>query len=141
MTHEYVIAFNGHIEALLTGGAAATAVGWAADAVLAVGTDDVVRAISRGDSTFVDVVGCVITPLPADIERAQVLVGKAAAGRGIGQLLVEAGLLGTPVTLEPGATADLAFWRADAVGAHLIAAVRDGAFTEGDEHYGPFPTA
>ena len=43
--------------------------------------------------------------------------------------------------LEPGAAADLAFWRADAVGAHLIAAVRDGAFTEGDEHYGPFPTA
>ena len=141
MTHEYVIAFNGHIEALLTGGAAATAVGWAADAVLAVGTDDVVRAISRGDSTFVDVGGCVITPLPADIERAQVLVGKAADGRAIGQLLVEAGLLGTPVTLEPGTAADLAFWRADAVGAQLIAAVRDGAFTKGDEHYGPFPTA
>lgn len=63
------------------------------------------RAISRGDSTFLDLDGAVVTALDP------------------------------PTLLEPGAEADLAFWRD---GDDPIAVVRAGAFTEGDEHAGPF---
>lgn len=115
MTHEYVIGIGGRIAGTDPGaGPAPTAIAWAADAVLAVGSDETVRAISRGDSTFVDLDGCTVT----------------------------AGEHGT--VLEPGAPADLDFW-ADPGGAdgdrRLVASVRAGAFTEGDEHCGPFRRA
>lgn len=62
MTHEYRI---------LTGGtvvrgpdqADATAIAWAEDTIIAIGTDDEVRSISRGDSTFGDLAGACIVPL------------------------------------------------------------------------------
>jgi hypothetical protein len=107
MTHEYIIALGGRVHALRDTAAdpePATAIAWAADHVLAVGSDEVVRGISRGDSIFLDLDGCVVT------------AAAIAAG------------------LEPGSSADLDFWDA----AQLVARVRAGAFTEGDEHYGPF---
>jgi hypothetical protein len=154
MTHQYVIASKGRIEPIEPGSSGATAIGWAAEAILAVGSDEAVRAISRGDSTFIDLGGCVVTPLPDDPVRAQALIAQTAAsaeaGLDVGMLdvatlLLEAGLIDT--VLEAGAPADLAFW---AVGPRpteaghrftrgLVAVVRGGAFTEGDEHYGPFP--
>jgi hypothetical protein len=151
VTHEYVIALNGRIEPQPPGSDRATAVGWAAEAVLAVGPDDAVRAISRGDSSFLDLDGCVVTPLPTDPTRADTLVAEATGAADsrvdVAGLLIGAGLLGPGAMLEPGAPADLAFW--DAVpwpgdAGHefalgLVAVVREGAFTEGDEHYGPFP--
>jgi hypothetical protein len=138
VTHEYVIALHGHIEPDPTGDSEETALAWAADAVLAVGPDDVVRAISRGDSHFLDLGGCLVTPLPEAPSQADSLIReKRARGADVARLLVESGLLSSEASLEPGAPADLAFW--DESG--LIAVVRDGHFTDGDIHLGPFPAA
>jgi hypothetical protein len=136
VTHEYVIALNGHIEPDPGGEAEETAVAWAADAVLAVGPDDVVRAISRGDSHFLDLCGCVVTPLPEAPSHADSLIReKRARGADVARLLVDSGLLPSEASLEPGVPADLAFW--DESG--LVAVVRGGRFLHGDEHRGPFP--
>lgn len=138
MTHEYVIALNGHIEPDPGGEAEETALAWAADAVLAVGPDDVVRAISRGDSTFLDLCGCLVTPLPDAPSQADSLIREErASGADVARLLVESGLLSAEAVLEPGAPADLAFW--DDSG--LVAIVRNGHFIDGDSHRGPFPPA
>ena len=138
MTHEYVIALNGHIEPDPDGESQETALAWAAGAVLAVGPDDVVRAISRGDSHFLDLGGCLVTPLPDAPSQADSLIREEhAVGSDVARLLVESGLLSAEASLEPGAPADLAFW--DESG--LIAIVRDGHFTDGDTHRGPFPEA
>lgn len=117
MTHEYVIALGGRIRVApheVPGQTAATSIAWAADRVLAVGSDEEVGSISRGDSIFLDIAGCVVMSTAAD---------------GAGDL-------------EPGSVADLDFWAADpsepARGSRLVASVRAGSFTEGDEHCGPF---
>ena len=140
MTHEYVIALNGRVEPDLSGDGQATAIGWAADAVLAVGPDDVVRAISRGDSTFLDLRGCVVTPLPRDLHDASAVVRRSAPRTtDIDRVLVEAELLEADASLEPGTPADFAIWDLrDPAKPRLKAVVRDGHFTEGDEHRGPF---
>jgi hypothetical protein len=138
VTHEYIIALNGLIEPDLGEDSEETALAWAANAVLAVGPDDVVRAISHGDSTFLDLCGCLVTPLPDAPSQADSLVReKHASGADVARLLVESGLLSAEATLEPGSRADLAFW--DESG--LVAIVRDGHFTHGDQHRGPFPPA
>lgn len=138
MTHEYVIALNGHVEPDPGGESEETALAWAADAVLAVGPDDVVRAISRGDSTFLDLCGCIVTPLPDGPSQADSLIREErAVGADVARLLVESGLLSADASLEPGAPADLAFW--DDSG--LVAIVRAGRFIDGDAHRGPFPAA
>jgi hypothetical protein len=62
VTHEYTILTGGFI----AGGHATsrpTAVAWAAGTVLAVGDDAEVRAVSRGDSHFVELAGAVVQPL------------------------------------------------------------------------------
>ena len=155
MTHEYVIAVGGRIEPDTVDheSRASTAVAWAADHVLAVGPDDTVRSISRGDSTFLDLGGCIVTPLPLDAARADALVRKATLASGpeidLAALLMDAGLLERDSALAPGSPADLAFWGREPGGQQsdrqtslrLVAIVRDGAFTEGDEHRGPFPAA
>ena len=136
MTHEYVIALNGQVEPDPGGDAEETALAWASDAIIAVGPDAVVRAISRGDSTFLDLCGCVVTPLPEAPSHADSLVREnRAKGAEIARLLVESGLLSAEASLEPGVPADLAFW--DETG--LVAIVRGGHFTDGDDHRGPFP--
>jgi hypothetical protein len=138
VTHEYVIALNGHIEPDPGGDSEETALAWAADAILAVGPDDVVRAISRGDSTFLDLCGCLVTPLPDAPSQADSLIREEhARGEDVARLLVESGLLSSAASLEPGAPADLAFW--DESG--LVAIVRAGHFLDGDIHRGPFPPA
>ena len=138
MSHQYVIALNGHIEPDPGGDSEETAVAWAAEAILAVGPDDVVRAISRGDSTFLDLCGCLVTPLPDAPSHADSLVREKRAGAAdIARVLVESGLLSAEASLEPGAPADLAFW--DEGG--LVAIVRGGHFSDGDPHRGPFPAA
>ena len=137
MTHEYVIATNGHIEPSTLEDDEATALCWAKDAIVAVGPDEVVRAISRGDSTFLDLCGCLVTPLPEAPSHADSLVREErATGPEVARLLVEAGLLPAEVTLEPGAPADLAFW--DETG--LVAIVRDGRFSDSGDRNGPFPS-
>jgi predicted amidohydrolase YtcJ len=62
VTHEYTILLGGTV---IPGGGApeATAIAWAHDTVLLVGSDDDVRAISRGDSHFVDLDGRFVVPL------------------------------------------------------------------------------
>ena len=134
MTHEYVIAFAGHIRPD-PNEAEPTAVGWAAEAILAVGSDEVVRSISRGDSTFLDLDGCVVTPLPSDLDTAITAVrGAARDPDSVITSLLAAGALETETSVEPGAPADLAFWRDGG----LVAAVQAGHFTQGDAHRGPF---
>ena len=137
MTHLYVIAVGGRVEPVPGQAKVPTAIGWAAEAVLAVGADEEVRSISRGDSSFVDISGCTVTALPTDIDRAVAAVASRAAGSGLGSTLAQARLLGPDPVLATGSPADLAFWSGD----RLVAVVRAGAFTEGDEHFGPFPRA
>jgi hypothetical protein len=76
VTHEYTIAVGGRIGPLGLGRTEVrdTAIAWAADSVLAVGSDDAVSSISRGDSTFLDLGGSLVTALPADLERAKALI-------------------------------------------------------------------
>lgn len=156
MTHEYVIALGGTILGASGAGRdvghAASAIGWAADRVLTVGSDEIVRAISRGDSTFLDINGRAVTPLPSDTARAERLLRAAVAAGSpfrATEVLQRAGLLDPASSLEPGSPADLAFWNLDpetmtsasAASLRIVAVVRGGAFTEGDEHCGPFPRA
>jgi hypothetical protein len=148
VTHEYVIAVNGAIRPAASGhGTGATSIGWAADAVLAVGSDAEVASISRGDSTFLDLDGSIVTALPVDIDAA--IAASREPDPDIFGLLVRRDLLGEDAVLEPGSVANLAFWRprsaADTsneeveVGlARLRATVRGGTFTAGDERRGPF---
>lgn len=150
MTHEYVIAPGGIVPgAVEPTGATPTAVAWAADRVLAVGSGEAVRAISRGDSTFLDLAGCAVTPAPEWPAAAEDVVRAAvAAGRPFdaAELMAQAGLLAPDARVETGAGADLAFWSADpgavppsaAASLRIVAIVRAGAFTAGDEHAGPF---
>lgn len=139
MTHEYVIALSGTIHSALDSAETPTAVAWAADHVLAVGADEVVRSISRGDSTFLDLGGCHVTALPSDPERADLLVRESGlmTGPDLSRMLMTTGWLDPGSGLETGSPADLAFW-APQPHYHLMAVVRGGAFIEGDEHMGPF---
>jgi predicted amidohydrolase YtcJ len=60
-----------HLYTLLLGGTVitgrdepdASAIAWAADTVIAIGTDDEVRRTSRGDSRVIDLGGAVVLPL------------------------------------------------------------------------------
>lgn len=62
MTHEYTIATGGSVVTDPASGAGtATAIAWAADTVLAVGTDAEMRALSRGDSIFLDLAGATVS--------------------------------------------------------------------------------
>ncbi len=94
MTHEYTIATGGRV-VTPAGQPTATAIAWAADTILATGTDAEVRALSRGDSTFLDLAGAVVTattpagaPLatgdPADLDLHTpdgALIVRVVAGR------------------------------------------------------------
>lgn len=154
VTHEYVIGLRGRIlfAADADASGAPSAIAWAADRVLAVGSDPVVRAISRGDSVFLDLAGCVVTPLPHERAPAgrvsvRLPVGTAGEPEALETCLVEAGLVRADATLEPGSPADLAFWwpappnPAGPPRLRLAATVRGGAFTAGEPHHGPFADA
>lgn len=62
MTHEYTLLLGGTV---ITGGTGpdAAAIAWAADTVLALGTEMEVRSISRGDSHVVAIPGRFVVPL------------------------------------------------------------------------------
>jgi len=62
MTHRYTLLVGGTI---LPGGGAseATALAWAEDTVLALGSDAAISGISRGDSHVVDLAGRYVVPL------------------------------------------------------------------------------
>ncbi len=150
MTHEYVIALGG-IVLQSDVRPRPTAVAWAADHVLAVGSDGTVAAISRGDSTFIDLAGAAVTAAPDDPDAAQACLRQAIRDgdpRSAPEILAERGLLDA-ARLEPGSIAALAFWSSDpatvepaaAETVRIVALVRDGAFVEGDPHTGPFPRA
>jgi predicted amidohydrolase YtcJ len=107
VTHEYTILTGGVV---LPGGDApsATAIAWAADTILAIGSDAEVRAISRGDSLFVDLRGtCVAGAGGTDLE-----VGGPA------DLVV--------LDRDPRRIAG-----PDATGPHAIAVIRAGRVVEG----------
>ena len=85
MTHEYTLLLGGTV---ITGGSRpdAAAIAWAADTVLALGSEMEVRSISRGDSHVVRIPGRFVVPL--------------VPGAGVAWP--------TDATLEPGGPADLA---------------------------------
>lgn len=115
MTHEYTVLTGGRV---MRGGEQreATAIAWAADTVLAIGSDDEVRAISRGDSHFVDLAGLAVVPLGAD----------------------DAVRWPPEVELQVGGPADLAVLPVAPEGAMVdqapVAVVRGGRLVSGDLH-------
>jgi 1-aminocyclopropane-1-carboxylate deaminase len=77
MTHEYLIATGGTITTTPAASlASATAIAWAADTVLVVGTDREMRALSRGDSIFVDLAGATVSA--TDPAGGPVVIGDPA---------------------------------------------------------------
>ncbi len=110
MTHEYTIMTGGTVLAGVDE-PEGQAIAWAWDTVLMVGPEEVVRAISRGDSHFVELRGAFVIPLgdtddpvwPAD------------------------------TTLEPGTPASFAVLDADprAGPTHTLAVVRGGRVVAG----------
>lgn len=79
MTHEYTILLGGtvrttpgrpHTTDLSEAPEAPfpTAIAWAHDTILAVGTDAEVRSISRGDSRFVELHGARVVPVAGTLE-------------------------------------------------------------------------
>jgi hypothetical protein len=62
MTHLYTILVGGTV--LPGGGApAVSAIAWAGDTVIGLGSDDEMRGLSRGDSLFIDLGGASVVPL------------------------------------------------------------------------------
>ena len=102
MTHEYTVATGGLVLGGGTG-AKATALAWAEDTILAVGDDATVRAVSRGDSTFVDLAGRAVSAGRDAVEATRRL--RAAVRTGSSELDLE--------ELEPGTAADLLIWSHD----------------------------
>jgi len=68
VTHEYTLLLGGRV---IRGGDApeATAIAWAADTILVIGSDEEVRSISRGDSRFVELGGATVIPLSSGEAR------------------------------------------------------------------------
>lgn len=121
MTHEYTLLLGGTV---ITGrsGPDVAAIAWAADTILALGTEMEVRSISRGDSHVVRIPGRFVVPL--------------AAGAGGAW---PTGAWPADATLELGGPADLAVLDGDprvaAAGgsgpAHVVAIVRAGRVETG----------
>jgi predicted amidohydrolase YtcJ len=67
VTHEYTLLVGGTV---IAGGSApdAEAIAWAADTILALGSEAEVRAISRGDSHVLDLEGAFVVGLEAPLE-------------------------------------------------------------------------
>ena len=111
MTHEYTLLVGGIV--LPRGGEpTVTAIAWAADTVLALGGDDEVRAISRGDSHVVDLGGAFVIPVGPDGEVRWPVDAK----------------------LEVGGPADLAVLRLDprvTAGVQALALIRGGRLVAG----------
>jgi predicted amidohydrolase YtcJ len=65
VTHEYTLLVGGTV---IRGGTAADAqaIAWAHGVILAIGSNAEVRAISRGDSTVIDLGGACVVPLARD---------------------------------------------------------------------------
>jgi len=114
VTHEYTLLVGG-IVITGTDEAPVTAIAWAAGTVIALGTDEQVLGISRGDSFRVDLRGAVVVPLGPDDDAT----GKPPFGR-----------------LEIGAAADLAVLdrdpRTEPAGTpRTLAVLRGGHVTRG----------
>ena len=62
VTHRYTILVGGTV---IPGhdAPAVTAIAWAGDTVIGLGSDDELRGLSRGDSWFVDLAGATVAPL------------------------------------------------------------------------------
>lgn len=110
MTHEYVILRGGRVVPRRDE-PDATAIAWARDTILFVGTDEDATGISRGDSHFHELDGAVVLPIDA--------TGRPDPTAGI---------------LEIGAPADFAIVDADPradPSARVIALVRGGRVVDG----------
>jgi hypothetical protein len=102
MTHEYTLLVGGTV--IAPGGTQdASALAWAAGTILALGSDDEVRAISRGDSHVVELRGAFVIPLEAD----GVVRWPTRAAFAVGGSADLALLRADPRVSTAGATADL----------------------------------
>jgi predicted amidohydrolase YtcJ len=116
VTHEYVLATGGVIYGAQVGTRRPTAVAWAADRILVVGSDDEVRAISRGDSHTFELAGRAVTALPAEPREAELRLRRAIR-RGLpfepDEVLRPLLAPGADARLSVGGRADLAIWSRD----------------------------
>ncbi len=62
MTHEYTLLLGGHVLADAVA-PHVQALAWAGDTILALGSDEEIRAISRGDSRMIDLDGAFVVPI------------------------------------------------------------------------------
>ena len=115
MTHRYTILVGGNVLSA-PDQPVRTAIAWADDTVIGLGSDDEMRGLSRGDSRFVDLDGAWVVPL----------------GEGDARWPVDA-------TLELGGPADLAVLARDPRAAHpamagpqaALALIRGGRLVTG----------
>ena len=79
MTHLYTLLIGGTV---ISGGGGpdATAIAWAEDTILAIGREEDVRAISRGDSHVVDLQGAFVAPLALDVDAGWTSTGSLEVG-------------------------------------------------------------
>ena len=80
MTHLYTI-LTGGLVLPAADGPPVTAIAWAGDTVIALGDDEAMRGLSRGDSVFVDLEGACVVPLGEGDPAWPVGVTLAVGGR------------------------------------------------------------
>jgi predicted amidohydrolase YtcJ len=99
MTHEYTLLVGGHV---IPGGGEpdATAIAWADGTVLAIGSEEEVRSISRGDSHVVELRGAAVVPLGGSDETAWPATARLEIGGPADLVLLDHDpRTGTPATL------------------------------------------
>ena len=102
VTHEYVLLVGGTV-VRGPGAPDASAIAWAAGTIIAIGSDDEVRSISRGDSSVVDLEGAIVVAVGSGDDRTW----SPAAALDVGDAATFAVLRSDPRDRPPRGEADV----------------------------------